>query len=44
MQKSNEMLSLINDLVKYGNAEYKKMIQTVLDTEVKPYEPNKKLN
>mgnify|MGYP003152734734 FL=1 len=24
--------------------EYKKMIQTVLDTEVKPYEPNKKLN
>ena len=24
--------------------EYKKMIQTVMDTEVKPYEPNKKLN
>ena len=24
--------------------EYKKMIQTVLDKEVKPYEPNKKLN
>ena len=24
--------------------EYKKMILTVLDTEVKPYEPNKKLN
>ena len=24
--------------------EYKKMIQTVLDMEVKPYEPNKKLN
>ena len=24
--------------------EYKKMIQTVLDTEVKPYVPNKKLN
>ena len=24
--------------------EYKKMIQTVLDAEVKPYEPNKKLN
>ena len=26
------------------NDEYKKMILTVLDTEVKPYEPNKKLN
>jgi len=24
--------------------EYGKMIQTVMDTEVKPYEPNKKLN
>ena len=24
--------------------EYKKMILTVMDTEVKPYEPNKKLN
>jgi len=24
--------------------EYKKMIQTVMDTEVKPYEPNKKLH
>ena len=24
--------------------EYKKMIQTVMDREVKPYEPNKKLN
>ena len=24
--------------------EYKKMIQTVMDTEVKPYEPNRKLN
>jgi glutamate dehydrogenase/leucine dehydrogenase len=24
--------------------EYRKMIQTVLDTEVKPYVPNKKLN
>ena len=24
--------------------EYKKMIQTVMDTEVKPYVPNRKLN
>ena len=24
--------------------EYKKMIQTVMDTEVEPYEPNKKLH
>ena len=31
----------LDDLIK---KDYKEMIQTVMDTEVKPYEPNKKLN